>query len=162
MSLLVSCAGWDTKQLMAFAADKLSAFTATLPPWPLSDRALLLLSWNTHVILTHHSKDEAFLLHLSLMLSLRRPHSSDSPSFRLWIMNLCQSGWTLAIHPEKTQTIQGSRLQIPVQTQSSLFRFLLSNALQRQMSEYFFYVRSHRDMIISGLNINRNEPAKCE
>lgn len=85
------------KAANGFCCDKLSALTAALPPWPLSDRTLsLLLSRNTHSILTHQCRDEAFLLHLA-------PSSSPISHVCPWIMSPRRSGWTLACCSEKTQ-----------------------------------------------------------
>lgn len=84
-SLLISCAGWDTTQLMAFGCDKLSAFTATLPPWPLSDRTLFFSLVMKHSRYPHSSEQwwsipSPPLSHLSHL-----PHSSSSASFWIWM-----------------------------------------------------------------------------
>lgn len=70
LSLHISCAGWDTKQLMAFAAITYLHLPLHSHLDPSPTEHFLLSSWNTHAILTHHSNDEALLLHLSLALSL--------------------------------------------------------------------------------------------
>lgn len=85
------------KAANGLCCDKLSALTAALPPWPLSDRTLsFLLSRNTHATLAHQCRDEALFLHLAPSCS---PISHLSP----WITSPRRSRCTLACRCEKTQ-----------------------------------------------------------
>lgn len=69
LSLYISCAGWDTKQLMAFAVITYLHLPrhSHLDPSPTAH--FLLSSRNTHAILARRSNDEALRLHLSLSVT---------------------------------------------------------------------------------------------
>lgn len=88
LSLLISCTGWTTRQLMAFSCDKLSPLTASTSPGPRRP------SLHTHANLTHRGG----------VMELHTPH----PSFLCLTLGYSSHfppAWpSISIHAEETQT----------------------------------------------------------
>lgn len=98
LSLLISCTGWDTQQLMAFAVISYQSLPlhshldlSRTPPAFFAVQAgrECSSSRNTHAILTHRSDDEAFLPRPPppFVVPPFLPHQFSSASLNLWIMN---------------------------------------------------------------------------
>lgn len=124
LSLHISCAGWDTKQLMAFAAITYLHLPLHSHLDPSPTEHFLLSSWNTHAILTHHSNDEALL-----SPPLSRPLFNLFPHIHPALLHFTSEAWA-PVNPDEPgsftlkkhrETIEGFRLQISVWIWPSLF-----------------------------------------
>lgn len=128
LSLLISCTGWDTQQLMAFATISYQSLPlrphldlSRTPPAFFAQPS----SRNTHAILTHRSDDEAFLPRPSSPPSSLCCALSPPSSIQLCFPSLMNhepppTPPSISIHPEKTQ-IDGAKLRATDTCVNSLF-----------------------------------------